>query len=290
MGGQIYPINCFITPCCFHLTLKCAIEQSGKMVNIKGQPHSHGWYSIWAYFILRCGVSCWWSKFEMNELYQIHDTHGRPKNCWEHLLFPITLTRACCVKSQLHRLMSHVPIDGPSTRPNTHRAPFMTWQARTPVAWHIPLEDWAPGPPQCYSEADECWSVSSPPWAKDAHGSLPPAITTMVRRYGHWGSYHKRLLLLRLFWVADGDSSTFRQEAKALHQRGGVMLCWGIYAIQNEGRLVWYHRVFCFLASNLFSRNVVLWNSWQLCRFFLASTESSRAVILWAFHRLKRGI
>ena len=51
MGWQIYPINCFITPCCFHLTLKCAIEQSGKMVNIKGQPHSHGWYSILVYFI-----------------------------------------------------------------------------------------------------------------------------------------------------------------------------------------------------------------------------------------------
>ena len=40
-----------------------------------------------------------------------------PKNRWQHLLFPITLTRACCVKSQLHCLMSHVPIDGPSTRP-----------------------------------------------------------------------------------------------------------------------------------------------------------------------------
>ena len=39
------------------------------------------------------------------------------------------------------------------------------------------------------------------------------------------GSYHKRPLLLLLFWVADGDSSTFRQEAKALHRRGGVMLC-----------------------------------------------------------------
>ena len=107
-----------------------------------------------------------------------------PKNCWQHLLFPITLTRACCVKSQLHRLKLHVPIDGPSTRPNTHRAPFMTWQARTPVAWHIPLEDWAPGPPQCNSEADECWSVSSPPRTTDAHGSLPPAITALVRRYG----------------------------------------------------------------------------------------------------------
>ena len=76
----------------------------------------------------------------------------------------------------------------PNWRPfnQTHqpRAPFMTWQARTPVAWHIPLEDWAPGPPQCYSEADECWSVSSPPRTKDAHGSLPPAITALVRRYG----------------------------------------------------------------------------------------------------------
>ena len=51
MGWQIYPVNCFITPCCFHLTLKCAIEQSGKMVNIKGQPHGHGWYSILVYFI-----------------------------------------------------------------------------------------------------------------------------------------------------------------------------------------------------------------------------------------------
>ena len=79
-----------------------------------------------------------------------------------------------------------------AARPNwlpfnqTHqpRAPFKTWQARTPVAWHIPLEDWAPGPPQCYSEADECWSVSSPPRTKDAHGSLPPAITALVRRYG----------------------------------------------------------------------------------------------------------
>ena len=76
----------------------------------------------------------------------------------------------------------------PNWRPfnQTHqpRAPFVTWQARTPVAWHIPLEDWAPGPPQCYSEADECWSVSLPPRTKDAHGSLPPAITALVRRYG----------------------------------------------------------------------------------------------------------
>ena len=40
---------------------------------------------------------------------------------------------------------------------------------------------------------------------------------------------------------------------------------------------------------SVFYRNVVLWNSWQLCRLFLASTDSSRA-ILWAFHRLKRGI
>ena len=72
----------------------------------------------------------------------------------------------------------------PFNQTHQHRAPFMTWQARTPVAWHIPLEDWAPGPPQCYSEADECWSVSSPPRTKDAHGSLPPAITALVRRYG----------------------------------------------------------------------------------------------------------
>ena len=64
-----------------------------------------------------------------------------------------------------------------------------------------------------------------------------------------------------VYWVADGDSSTFRQEAKALHRRRGVMLCWGIYAIQNEGRLVWYHRVSCFLAFHLFSRNVVFWNA-----------------------------
>ena len=41
---------------------------------------------------------------------------------------------------------------------------------------------------------------------------------------------------------------------------------------------------------SVFYRNVVLWNSWQLCRLFLASTDSSRAVILWAFHRLERGI
>ena len=32
------------------------------------------------------------------------------------LVFPISLTRACCVKSQLHRLKLHVPIDGPSSR------------------------------------------------------------------------------------------------------------------------------------------------------------------------------
>ena len=50
-----------------------------------------------------------------------------------------------------------------------------------------------------------------------------------LQQYPPWfvdmGSYHKRPLLLRLFWVADGDSSTFRQEAKAIRRRRGVMLC-----------------------------------------------------------------
>ena len=126
MGGQIHPINCFITPCCFHLTLKCAIEQPGKMVNIKGQPHSHGWYSILAYFILRClelKLFCkWWGIVLVEQVqyeWALSSTRYSwpPKNGWTHLLFPITLTRACCVKSQLHRLKLHVPIDGPSTRP-----------------------------------------------------------------------------------------------------------------------------------------------------------------------------
>ena len=127
MGGQIYPINSFITPCCFHLTLKYGIEQSGKMVNIKGQPHNHGWYSIWAYFILRClelKLFCkWWGIVLMEQVrneWALSSSYtiltAAQKNCWQHLLFTITLTRAYCVKSQLHRLMSHVPIDGPSTQ------------------------------------------------------------------------------------------------------------------------------------------------------------------------------
>ena len=54
----------------------------------------------------------------MNELCQVHDTHGRPKIADNIYCFQLaTLTRACCVKSQLHRLKLHVPIDGPSTRP-----------------------------------------------------------------------------------------------------------------------------------------------------------------------------
>ena len=77
----------------------------------------------------------------INELYQVLDTHGRPKSCWQHLLFPINLTRACCVKSFSSVWCCRPNWHGPSTDPPTHRArALLTWQARTPVAWHIPWQ------------------------------------------------------------------------------------------------------------------------------------------------------
>ena len=178
----------------------------------------------------------------MNELYRVHDTHGRPKIADNIYCFQLSSTETVVWRASDVAHLNWRPFN----RPNTHWVSFLTWQARTSVAWHIPLVDWGLGPPQYYSEADECWRVSSPPGPKMPNGlcfqQYPKCFVNMA-------SYHKHPLLLRLFRVTDGDSSAFRQQEKALCQRRGVMSCHAI--LNTELACVTDHRVSYFLLPSV---------------------------------------
>ena len=159
------------------------------MVNIKGQPQNHGcWFSIFVSFLryLELKLFCkWWSIVLVEQVQYERALSSTqyslpPKNCWQPLLFPITLTRACCVKRKLHRFDAARPNRRPFNDPQvTYRGPILEVANSPPDAWHIPLTEWGLGPPQYYSEADDCWRVSSPPRTKDAPG-------LSLQQYPNW--------------------------------------------------------------------------------------------------------
>ena len=160
----------------------------------------------------------------MNELYQVATRYSQPHKNWcKHLLFPIiTLTRARCVKSQLHRLMSHVPIEGPSIKTRHPQSPILDVASSNPSCVTYPtgrLRTWPSSVLFRSWRMLECKFTTQNqrcPWVSASSNihlgsSIWAAIISVRSCFVYFGS-----------WM---ETSTFHQEAKALHWRGGVMLC-----------------------------------------------------------------
>ena len=123
----------------------------------------------------------------------------------------------------------------PNWRPfnQTHqpRAPFMTWQARTPVAWHIPLEDWSAWPASVLFRSWrmlECKFTTQDhrcPWVSASSNnrlgsSIWAAIISARYCFVYFGSRMESL-----FYISPGGESSSSKRGSDVVLRT-MLICW----------------------------------------------------------------
>ena len=168
------------------------------------------------------GLLCYWSKFNMNEIYQVHDTHGCPKIADNIYCFQLFSPEPVMWRASPPFDVAR-PNWRPFNSPNTYRAPLLTFKPQLVTYPTGRLRTW---PPQCYSEADECWRVSSPPRTK-----FKRPMDLCLQQYPPWfvdmGSYHRRHAAAtasfilssgwRLFYISPvGESSPSKRRIENL--------------------------------------------------------------------------